>query len=91
MLAVGKNGGIRSFGRTLVRRILVRGNLIFRGRKLVVFAFKQDFCKQEVGIRGIGLAREIVEILAIPASGFLVVAALAFALCLGVIVLRQVV
>ena len=90
MLAVRENRSIAGLCRTLVRRVLVGRALVFDRGRVEILALEQDFREQEVGVRGIRLAREKRQVLAVVAGGLLVIGALAVALRLGVIVLGQV-
>ena len=75
----------------LMHRVVVGRALIFDRCPEKVLAFKQDFGQQEVGVDAIRLPGEVGQVLAVPVGCFLVVAALAVFLCLGMIVLREVV
>ena len=63
MLAIRQNGGVACFGRLVVQRIIVSRALVLCSSQPKVFALKQNFCQQEVGVRAIRFAREIREVL----------------------------
>ena len=90
VLLVGKQCRVPRLRRLLMHRIGVSRTFVLGLRFRIVLALEQDLCQQEVGVRGILLAREIGQVLAIPARRLPIVAALTPLLRLGVVVLCQV-
>src|SRR5688572_4734787 len=86
---MGEQRGVAGVGALVVHRITVGGLLVLDRGLLELRVLEQQLAQQEVVARGVGLAREAGDDVAVPANRFLVVAAGLGLLRAGVIVARE--
>ena len=91
MFAIGKYRGVRGFGRFLVERIGVSRLLIFVGGARIIATLVENLGQQEIRVRAVRFAGEVVQPLAIPLRRFDVIALTLVRLCLRVVVLGKIV